>query len=137
MIPYIGFLPDADEHTQGIITDCEMAIPTMKGYKGAPSGVSQTAALAAACRGAAYVIKLDNTTRLFAGTQTNLYELNGTSWTDVTAASTYTGSADSAWRYTQFGALFSSLLFNGLYRDASLRSSDSPPQAENWVLTRK
>lgn len=103
MIPYAGFLPDADEHAQGVITDCEMMLPTMKGYKGAPSFVSATDALAAACRGAAYVVKLDNTTRLFAGTQTKLYELNGTTWDDVSRAGDYVGNSDSVWRFAQFG----------------------------------
>jgi hypothetical protein len=75
----------------------------MKGYKGAPSLVPVTDALSAACRGATYVVKLDNTTRLFAGTQTKLYELSGTSWTDVSRVGDYTGSADSVWRFAQFG----------------------------------
>ena len=103
MIPFAGFLPDADDHMQGVITDCDMLIPSLKGYKGAPSLVTQTATLAATCIGAAYVVKLDNTTRLFAGTQTNLYELSGTSWSDVTRATTYTGSSDAVWRFAQFG----------------------------------
>jgi hypothetical protein len=111
MIPFIGFLPDADEHLQGVITDCEMMLPTMKGYKGAPSFVSATDALSAACRGAAYVLKLDNSTRLFAGTQTKLYELAGTSWNDVSKVGDYVGSGDSVWRFAQFGDV--SLAVNG------------------------
>lgn len=103
MIPFAGFMPDADEHGQGVITDCEMMLPSMKGYKGAPSFVSATDALAAACRGAAFVVKLDNSTRLFAGTQTKLYELSGATWTDVSRVGNYVGSGDSAWRFAQFG----------------------------------
>ena len=103
MIPFSGFLPDADEHMQGVITDCRMLLPTLKGYKGAPALVSQTNALSADCRGAAYVVKLDNTTRLFAGTQTKLYELSGSAWSDVSRVGDYAGSTDSAWRFAQFG----------------------------------
>ena len=103
MIPFLGFLPDADEHTAGVLTDCEMMLPSMKGYKGAPSFVSAADALAAECRGAAYVVKLDNSTRLFAGTQTKLYELSGTTWSDVSRVGDYVGAADSVWRFAQFG----------------------------------
>lgn len=103
MIPFAGFLPDADEHLPGVITACDMLLPSVKGYKGAPALTSVADALAAACRGAAYVVKLDNTQRTFAGTQTKLYELSGTTWTDVSAVGDYTGTSDSVWRFTQFG----------------------------------
>jgi hypothetical protein len=66
----------------------------------APSGVP---ALAAACQGAAVITKLDGTRRLFAGTQTAIYELIGTSWTDQTRVSAYTGGVESAWSIAQFG----------------------------------
>jgi len=111
VIPFAGFLPDADEHSEGVITDCEMMLPSMKGMKGAPSFIAATDALAAACRGAAYAVKLDNTTRLFAGSQTKLYELSGTTWTDVSRVGNYVGSGDSVWRFAQFGDV--SLAVNG------------------------
>lgn len=103
MIPFSGFYPDADEHSAGVITDCTMLLPSLKGYKGAPSIVNITDALSAECRGSAYVVKLDNTTRLFAGTQTKLYELAGISWSDVSRAGDYVGSTDNVWRFAQFG----------------------------------
>lgn len=109
MIPFAGFLPDADEHAEGVITDCTMMLPSLKGYKGAPSIILETPALAAICRGAAYSVLLDGTTRLFAGTQTKLYEYLSGAWSDASrtnppsAANDYTGSADSAWRFAQFG----------------------------------
>lgn len=109
MIPFVGYFPDADEHTQGVITDVEMMLPSNRGYKGAPSLIPVTDALAAQCRGAAYVVKLDNTSRTFAGTQTKLYELSSGSWTDISRTNPpstgddYTGSSDSYWRFAQFG----------------------------------
>lgn len=103
MIKFVGYFPDADEHTEGVILDLEMMLPSNRGYKGAPSPVAVTSALAAECRGAAYVIKLDNTSRTFAGTQTKLYELTGTTWTDVSKAGNYVGASDSFWRFAQFG----------------------------------
>jgi len=83
----------------------------MKGYQAAPSFTSVGATLAGACVGAAYVVKLDKTTRLFAGTQTKLYELAGTSFSDVSRVGNYVGSTDSVWRFAQFGDV--SLAVNG------------------------
>jgi hypothetical protein len=101
----IGFLPDVDDHTEGVITDCAMIEPTMRGFAGAPSLVtpSGVTALASGCRGASLNLQLDGTGRLFAGTATKLYE--STSWTDVTRAvgGNYTGSTDTRWSFAQFG----------------------------------
>lgn len=101
----LGFAPDVDPVTPGIFTDCAHIIPTESGFAGAPTGAASTAAaLAAACRGAAIVTKLDETRRIFAGTQTKLYELLGTAWTDRSAGGgSYTGSVDSRWSFAQFG----------------------------------
>jgi hypothetical protein len=106
-VPFKGYQPDADPTSQGVWTNCSNVVPTLKGYKGAPA--ARTAgldALAAACRGAVVVNKLDDTTRLFAGTATALYEnVSGTTWTDRTRASggAYTLSTDIKWRFAQFG----------------------------------
>jgi hypothetical protein len=103
MTPIEGFSPDSDRTSPGILTDCSNCIPYEAGFKGAPTPVATTAAaLAAECRGAVVSTKLDGTRRIFAGTQTKLYELNGTSWTDRSAGS-YTGSSESRWSFCQFG----------------------------------
>jgi hypothetical protein len=103
MTPIEGFSPDSDRTSPGILTDCSNCIPYEAGFKGAPTAVATTAAaLAAECRGAVVSTKLDGTRRIFAGTQTKLYELNGTSWTDRSAGS-YTGSSESRWSFCQFG----------------------------------
>ena len=103
MTPIAGFAPDADRTSPGILTDCENLVPFEGGFKGAPTAVATTAAaLAAECRGAVVATKLDGSRRIFAGTQTKLYELNGTSWTDRSAGS-YTGSSESRWSFCQFG----------------------------------
>lgn len=105
MTPILGFAPDADPVTPGIFSDCSNVIPYESGFKGAPSSVATTAAaLAAEARGAVVATKLDGTRRVFAGTQTKLYELNGTSWTDRSAGGgSYTGSSESRWSFCQFG----------------------------------
>lgn len=112
MIAIGSFLPDADPTSEGVLLDCENLLPTNKGYKGAPAPSAYSSALAAECRGAVTVLKLDNSTRTFAGSQTKLYELNGTSWTDRSRVGDYTGSTDSIWRYIQWGDV--TIAFNGV-----------------------
>lgn len=112
MIPLIGFAPDAAPDTPGAFVDCSAIIPFEKGFKAAPTAVDAGVdALAAACRGAAVLTKLDNSRRLFAGTQTKLYELSGTTWTDASAVGDYTGSSENRWSFAQFGNV--SLASNG------------------------
>ena len=100
----LGFLPDAPETTPGVLTDCTNLIPSDVGMKGAPTAVipSSIVALADACIGAATITKLDDTRRIFAGTTTHLYELSGSSWTDVSFAA-YAGGVDTRWSFAQFG----------------------------------
>lgn len=103
MTPIVGFAPDADMTAPGVLMNCEHLIPYESGMKGAPSPVSALVdTLASACTGAAVVVLLDGTRRIFAGTNTHLYELVGTSWTDRSSA-TYTGSSDTRWSFAQFG----------------------------------
>jgi hypothetical protein len=105
MVPILGFAPDADQTTPGILSDCENLIPAVIGMEGAPSAVTPSGvpALAAGCKGAAVVYKLDNSRRLFAGSQTNMYELVAGAWTDRSRAGNYTAGTDSRWAFAQFG----------------------------------
>lgn len=98
----LGYAPDLPESAPSVLVDVD-AFPTTRGYKGPPSSVSAGfPALAAACNGAALVTKLDGTTRLFAGTQSKLYEGSGATWTDVSRAGSYT-TGDTKWRFAQSG----------------------------------
>lgn len=104
MIPFIGFAPDLDPTTPGVITSCNQVIPTLKGMAGAPTKLDAGfPALAAACQGAALANRLDNQHRIFAGTQAALFELTGSVWTDVSKVGGYAGGVESIWRYAQFG----------------------------------
>ena len=100
----LGFVPDADPTTPGVLTSVTNLIPYENGMKGAPTGSTPSGvpALASACLGGVVVTKLDDTRRILAGTQTKLYELSGGSWSDVSTGS-YTGGTDSRWSITQFG----------------------------------
>lgn len=83
-----GFEPDNNHSAQGIITDCENLIPTLKGYKTAkyPNDVGMDA-LATECNAAVVAELLDGTRRLFAGTADKLFERSGTGWVDAASAS--------------------------------------------------
>jgi hypothetical protein len=106
LIELLGYAPDLRSDIPGVITNCSAFIPSQKGFEGAPTprslGIS---ALAAACQGAAVVVKLDESVRLFAGSGTKLYELSTTSWTDRTRASggDYGLGSDIRWSFAQFG----------------------------------
>lgn len=104
-IEIVGYAPDADPTNPGVLTDCTAMVPALKGFLGAPAAATTgVVTLAAKALGAAVIRKLDNTTRLFAGTQTKIYEAGATSWTDQTRASgAYTGGSQSIWRFCQFG----------------------------------
>jgi hypothetical protein len=106
MAKLLGFAPDAQQQTPGVLTDCSALIPYENGFKAAPTPISAGVdALAAACRGAAVLPQLSGAFRTFAGTQTEMYELSGTTWADVTDASgDYTGSSESRWSFAQFGS---------------------------------
>lgn len=103
--PILQYAPDADPTTPLVLTACQNLVPFEAGYAGAPAPTPvAAAALAAECRGAVVATKLDGTRRVFAGTQTKLYELTGTMWTDRSASGgSYTGAADSRWSFCQFG----------------------------------
>ena len=103
MNKFIGFKPDIDPVTPGVITDCDDLLPTIRGFKSMPAPVSTLLpALAAAAVGAAVVVKLDGTSRMFAGTTTKLYESASSSWTDRSkGGAAY--SAGTFWRFAQFG----------------------------------
>lgn len=105
MTPIIGFAPDADVTTPGLISECSNLVPYQNGMEAAPSPSTpaNTPVLPAACLGAAVVAKLDDTRRIIAGTATKLYELSAGAWVDVSRAGNYNGGADTRWSITQFG----------------------------------
>ena len=106
LVKLIGYAPDLDATTPGVITNCVSLVPSTKGMVGARSPVNTAhSAMAAACKGAVSLRKLDDSIRTFGGTATALYELGASSWSDVTRASggAYALSADSRWRFAQFG----------------------------------
>lgn len=105
LVEHQGYAPDADPTAPGIFVDCAAVVPTLRGFKSAPSAASAGIdVLPAACLGSAALQKLDNSTRVFAGTVTSLYEISGTSWVERSETTAgYSLGADTRWRYSQFG----------------------------------
>ena len=105
MIKILGFAPDADPTSLGVLTDCTNVIPTIGGFRGAPApapvGVNT---LAAPCRGAVLATELAGTRRLIAGTSAALYELASLSWTDRSRAGApaYALAVDDGWSIVQY-----------------------------------
>ncbi len=105
-VPVSGFAPDADPTSQGVLTGCQGVVPTIRGMKAAPGAVLTTAdTLASTSYGGSNNLLLDNSSRLFAGAATKLYELVGTSWTDVsrTVGGVYAAGVSDRWRFAQYG----------------------------------
>jgi len=103
MIPLIGFAPDTDPTTPGVIVQCANLIPSEGGMKGAPSPVNIGAdVLAMPCVGAAATSDLSGNRRLIVGTSSKLYELSGFSWSDISRGGNYSLGADDRWSYIQF-----------------------------------
>ena len=101
----LGYAPDIDPTTPGIFVNCAAIVPTLKGFKAAPSPIAMSLpALAAICQGAVVARKLDNTTRFLAATGTKIYEDATTSWTDRTRVSggDYAAASDVRWSFAQF-----------------------------------
>lgn len=103
-VKLIGFAPDLDISTPGVVTGGSNFIPTLNGIAAAKTLVSAgLEALASECRGVVVGRKLDDSRRVISGTQTHLYEASGTLWSDVSKVGAYTGGADNRWRFAQFG----------------------------------
>lgn len=101
-----GYAPDADPVNPGVIVNCAAMVPSMKGLKGAPAPMdSPVAVLESSARGAALVRKLDDTTRMFAGGSTAIWEAGAATWTEVsrTVGGVYALGAGLKWRFAQFG----------------------------------
>lgn len=104
LVPLNNFAPDLDPTTPGILVDCENLVPTLKGWRAAPTPVGLgMPALAAQCRGLTVVRKLDGTWRVFAGTGAALYEAVAGSWLDRSRVGGYSSPAEARWRFCQFG----------------------------------
>ena len=75
------------------------ALPGINGYKPMPSYSELTSALTAYCRGAIDVRDKSLNVYQFAGDETKLYELTGTTWGDASIGGGYSTGAEERWEF--------------------------------------
>lgn len=105
-----GFAPDAEKTADGVWVDCDLLVPTLRGYEalaGDAVAITVTAPSAIAAIGA-FTLQ-DGTNRLVAGSMgagglsANLYDVSTAAWTLRNGATgTYTGTADARWTFAQY-----------------------------------
>jgi hypothetical protein len=106
VLPFPEYRPDASDfngaHTQTVLN----VLPQTDGYGPMRDVSAFTSALAAQCRGAFMARRSDGTIRIYAGTETKLYQLDNTTltWTDVSAGGgSYSAlDSDANWHFAQF-----------------------------------
>ncbi|WP_370682263.1 hypothetical protein [Comamonas sp. GB3 AK4-5] len=100
----LGFAPDSDPTTPGLLVDCENLIPSELGMRPGPTitpvGV---APLVQDVRGAMAAIDLNGNRLAIVGTQAGLFTLSGNSWGDISGAGApFSLGNDERWALTQF-----------------------------------
>lgn len=102
-VRFLGYAPDAERTTQGVMLECSNMVPSLRGMKACPSNVASTyPASSEAATGAALLVKLDASVRFFIGGATKLQEGISGAWTDRSRGAGYT-AGDNRWRFAQFG----------------------------------
>lgn len=102
------YAPDLNDPGEDYSAVIQNVVPRVDGYGPFQSLVDFTSALPSACRGYFYARNADGSISIFAGTATDLYELNNTTfvWTRVSAGGASYGalSSTSNWAFLQFEA---------------------------------
>lgn len=112
-IPIQGFAPDADPTEQGVLLDCDLLIPTIRGMKALPADADAGLATAPSAVAAMYSFEqMDGTQRLVGGTEgsgsaavAQLYDVSVASgWVNRGGAgSPYTATAAARWTFATYG----------------------------------
>jgi hypothetical protein len=101
MQPITTFAPDANPLTPGILVSASGVYPSETGgIRAIPTATPFSAALAGQCLGMFSYQNLTSSFRTIGATSTKLYELEVTSWNDVSKAGDYTGSS---WNFAAWG----------------------------------
>lgn len=96
----LRYAPDLDPTTPDILTTCDDYVPTVRGYEAMGEDNARTPALPGQSRGLYMGMKLDGTTRLFAGQDTSIQELSSGAWA---SRGTYASNTTDKWQFAQFG----------------------------------
>lgn len=105
-MPIIAFnewVPDASDLGNPGSVSIRNAVPAINSYKPHPSLVSATNALTDYPRGAIEAIDKDGNVYQYAGDETNLYSLTGSTWGDVSkVATTYATATEEKWEFVRW-----------------------------------
>jgi len=107
-VDFETFAPDLRPDSPSMLIDMNNVYPTAKGFRTLPALQEAMPALATGfCKGGYYAQFLDGSSRVFAGTDTKLYEANSSTktWGDVTRTTggDYNVATNHRWRFAQFG----------------------------------
>jgi hypothetical protein len=138
-MPFPPFEPDVDNDLGDIaFPDIMNAVPRGNGYGPFKDLTSFTQALPAACRAYFFARRTDGSIAVFAGTSTELYLLNNTTfaWALVSKATYAALATDANWQFVQFNDLVVAVQANTPPQKFTLASSTnfadlggSPPNA--------
>lgn len=103
-LPAGDYLPDLPDHGSPGVALAQNVYPGTYGFRPVGAFYPHAAALPARCKGAAAFIAPSGRTVLYAGTDTTLYKLDGTTWVSIAFGFTTLGANDR-WRFVQFGGL--------------------------------
>ena len=131
--------PDISDLNTGASANILNAVPRGDGYGPFPGFVPFTQSLPGPCRGVFFARNSDGSISIFAGTSTDLYELNNTTfaWTKVSKSGSYSAlPSGSNWQFVQFNTIVLAAQINTVPQAFTLGSSSvfadlggSPPQA--------
>lgn len=140
LFPFGEWRPDISDLNTQASANILNVVPRGDGYGPFQDFVAFTASLPSACRGYFFARNRDGSITIFAGTATDLYQLNNTSftWTKVSkGGSSYSSVPSSSnWQFVQFNTLIIAVQINTAPQVFTLGSSSefadlggSPPNA--------
>lgn len=128
-----GFAPDAEPNTDGIMTDTDLLVPTLRGFKSLPQDVDVGVTAGASAVASAFAYKLtDGSNRVVIGSEGNtagaatsmLYDVGVSSWTDRTrAGGAYTATAAARWTFAVYGNTTNTDILYAAQKGALLQKS--------------
>ena len=139
LIPFGPYAPDVSDYEASSERDALNVVPRGDGYGPFSSLTALSSSLGAQCRGACVGTRSDGSVLIFAGTATDLYVMNNTTfaWSKVSAAGGYAAlSAGDQWQFVQFNTLIIAVQVNAPPQYYDLAASTAfaalggtPPQA--------
>lgn len=140
ILPFGEYRPDLSDYEATTERDVLNVVPRADGYGPFPSLAALSLSLGAPARGAFAGYKTDGSVVVFAGTATDLWQLNNTTlaWTKVSSGGvSYSAlSATDIWQFAQFNSLVFATQANAVLQVFDLSSATafsnslgSPPQA--------